>query len=366
MTVPPPPYGGPPPPCGEQPPYGEPASYDEALSSGQWGAPPPGPGYPFRYPYQQPYPPPPRPTNAMAIASIICAFVLAPLGIIFGHISLSQIKKSGEDGRGLAIAGLVIGYAITFLTIITLVVTFVFFVWVANNLDSFDRTGRPGSPGMTAAPGPPVDKLPAFDPPAALGANCTYPPSAPASRPAKPPRTGKVPTEPATVAMTMTTDQGVVGLELDNAKAPCTVNSFVSLAQQGFFNGTSCHRLTKNNSLSVLQCGDPTATGSGGPGYGFADEYPTNQYPPDDKALSVPVQYPRGTLAMANAGPNTNGSQFFIVYADSKLPPTYTVFGTVDETGMGPIDKIAAAGVSGGNKDGKPAMPVEITSLALN
>jgi peptidyl-prolyl cis-trans isomerase B (cyclophilin B) len=361
MTVPPPPYG-------EYPPYGEPQSYDEAAPSGQWAAPSPGPGYPYPYPYpgQPPYPAPPRPTNAMAIASIVCAFILAPLGIIFGHISLSQIKKTGEEGRGLAITGLVVGYAITFLTVISLVVTFVFFVWVANNLDDLGRTGRPGSPGMTAAPGPPVGKLPAFAPPAGLGANCTYPPTATsASTPAKPPRSGKVPTQPATIGMTMTTDQGVVGLELNNAQAPCTVNSFVSLAQQGFFNGTSCHRLTKNNSLSVLQCGDPTATGMGGPGYGFADEYPTNQYPPDSKALTVPLQYPRGTLAMANSGPNTNGSQFFIVYADSKLPPTYTVFGSVDETGMGPIDAIAAAGVAGGNKDGKPATPVKITSLAL-
>jgi peptidyl-prolyl cis-trans isomerase B (cyclophilin B) len=287
------------------------------------------------------------------------------LGVIFGHISLSQIKKSGEEGRGLAIAGLVIGYAITFLTVISLVVGVVFFVWLADNLDTFNRAGRPGSPA-TAYPAPNVDKLPAFSPPAALGANCAYPPAAPASRPTRPPRTGKVPTAPATIDMTMTTDQGIVGLELDNGKAPCTVNSFVSLAQQGFFDGTTCHRLTANRSLSVLQCGDPTATGSGGPGYTFANEYPTNQYPPDDKALRVPVQYPRGTLAMANAGPDTNGSQFFIVYADSKLPPTYTVFGTVDETGLGPIDRIAAAGVTGGNLDGKPVTPVKITSMALN
>jgi peptidyl-prolyl cis-trans isomerase B (cyclophilin B) len=362
MTVPPPPYG-------DQPPGGDP-----------WGTQPYPEPYPYPYPYpypgqpvglQYPHPAQPRPTNAMAIASIICAFVLAPLGIIFGHISLVQIKKSGEEGRGLAIAGLIVGYVITFLTIVIVFFTFVFFVWAAKNLDRIDGMGRhyPGYPGITAhpAPDPSIAKLPEFNPPVGLGANCTYPPSAaPASKVAvKPPRSGKVPTVPTTIPVTMTTDHGVIGLELDNAESPCTVNSFVSLAQQGYFDGTSCHRLTANNSLSVLQCGDPTGTGTGGPGYTFGDEYPANQYPPGDKALTVPVLYPRGTLAMANAGPNTNGSQFFIVYADSKLPPTYTVFGSVDETGMGPVDKIAAAGVTGGNKDGKPAMPVKITSMAL-
>ncbi|WP_264067887.1 peptidylprolyl isomerase [Mycolicibacterium komossense] len=336
------------------------------------GQPYPGQPYPGQSPYPQPpYPPPyagPRPTNAMAIASIVCAFVLAPLGVIFGHISLSQIKKSGEDGRGLAIAGLIVGYLITFVSIIALVFMLLFVAWVGQNIDRLNG-GYPGRPGYTAYPTPDlnIDKLPEFTPPAGLGANCAYPPTTtPASRPVKPPRSGKVPTTPANVLVTMTTDKGAIGLELNNGESPCTVNSFISLAAQKYFDGTSCHRLTANKSLSVLQCGDPTGTGTGGPGYTFADEYPADQYPPDDKALTVPLLYPRGTLAMANAGPNTNGSQFFIVYADSKLPPTYTVFGSVDETGMAPVDQIAAAGVTGGNKDGKPAMPVKITSMELN
>ena len=101
----------------------------------------------------------------------------------------------------------------------------------------------------------------------------------------------------------MATNQGNIGLQLDNAKAPCTVNSFASLAQQGYFNDTPCHRLTTSEGLSVLQCGDPTGKGTGGPGYEFANEYPTDQYQPDDPALQKPVIYPRGTLAMANAGP---------------------------------------------------------------
>ncbi|MBO0676620.1 peptidylprolyl isomerase [Mycolicibacterium sp. S2-37] len=209
-------------------------------------------------------------------------------------------------------------------------------------------------------------QLPAFAAPAGLGANCQYPAAGPASKPVKPPRTGQVPTEPGEISASMSTDQGNLGLLLDNAKAPCTVNSFASLAQQGYFNDTPCHRLTTSPSLSVLQCGDPTGEGTGGPGYEFANEYPTNQYQPDDPALQQPVVYPRGTLAMANAGPNTNGSQFFLVYQDSQLPPGYTVFGRIDDTGLATLDKIAQAGVGGGGEDGPPATPVKVTSVLLD
>ena len=208
--------------------------------------------------------------------------------------------------------------------------------------------------------------LPPFAAPAGLGQNCQYPAAGPASKPVKPPRTGQVPTEPAEISASMSTDQGNLGLLLDNAKAPCTVNSFASLAQQGYFNGTPCHRLTTSPTLSVLQCGDPTGEGTGGPGYEFANEYPTNQFQPDDPALQQPVVYPRGSLAMANAGPNTNGSQFFLVYQDSQLPPGYTVFGRVDDTGLATLDKIAKAGVKGGGEDGAPANPVQVTSVLLD
>ena len=164
----------------------------------------------------------------------------------------------------------------------------------------------------------------------------------------------------------MTTDQGSIGLFLNNAEAPCTVNNFASLAQKGYFDNTICHRLTTAPELGVLQCGDPTATGSGGPGYSFANEYPTNQYATDDPALRQAVLYPRGALAMANAGPNTNGSQFFLVYKDSWLPPSYTAFGTINAAGLATLDKIAQAGVAGGGPDGPPATPVTIRSLALD
>lgn len=209
-------------------------------------------------------------------------------------------------------------------------------------------------------------QLPAFKAPADLGADCQYPAAQPASKKTDPPKAGKVPTDPATVSISMSTDQGNIGLILNNAEAPCTVNSFASLAQKGYFNDTVCHRLTTAAALGVLQCGDPTGTGSGGPGYRFANEYPTNQYPAGDPALGKPMLYPRGALAMANAGTNTNGSQFFLVYKDSQLPPNYTVFGTIDSTGLATLDKIAAAGVNGGGDDGKPANEVNVKSVLLD
>jgi peptidyl-prolyl cis-trans isomerase B (cyclophilin B) len=348
VTTPPPPYGGySPPPHGEYPPL------------------PPG-GYPTEhYRYSAAYPQP-KPTNALAIAALVCAFVFAPLGILFGHISLSQIKKTGEEGRGLAIAGLVISYVITALTVLVIVLSVLFFVILARNLENMDL--YPTYPEYTATPAPPLDStLPPFKPPATLGSNCQYPATTePASKPATPPRNGRVPTDPALVSASIATNDGNIGLMLDNAKTPCTVNNFASLAQQGFFDNTPCHRLTTTPQLGVLQCGDPSGTGTGGPGYRFPNEYPTNQYRLTDPALETPVLYPRGTMAMANAGPGTNGSQFFLVYQDSMLPPTYTVFGTIDATGLATLDKVAALGVADGSGDGKPAKDVTIKSVRLD
>lgn len=316
-----------------------------------------------RYPY-----PPPAQTNSMAIASLVCSFLFFPLGIVFGHVSLSQIKRSGEGGRGLAIAGLVISYVITVMTIVAVVVSAVLMLWMGRMLEEGVRSGSFGVNGRTAMPN--GSELPPFAAPANLGANCTYPATpTPASKPATPPRAGKVPTTPAVVGATVVTNDGAIGLKLDNAKTPCTVNSFVSLAQQGFFDATPCHRLTAEPDFAVLQCGDPTGRGTGGPGYRFANEYPTNQYRPFDPALKSSVRYPRGTLAMSNSGPDTNGSQFFIIYRDSMLPPTYTVFGTVDETGLAVVDRIAEAGIKAGSStpdDGAPRLPVTVESIRLN
>ncbi|MGV0742490.1 peptidylprolyl isomerase [Mycolicibacterium sp. XJ870] len=311
-------------------------------------------GYPAGY---QPGLPPPR-TNGMAVASLVCAFLFAPLGIVFGHVSLSQINRSGEQGRGMAMAGLVLSYVMTAVSVVVAVVLALFVVAAGDKTEE----RRPDTETYSAAPQS-DGSLPAFDPPANLGANCQYPAEGTAAKPAKPPRTGRVPTDPATVTASITADRGNIGLELANGQAPCTVNNFASLAQQGFFDDTPCHRLT-TGSLSVLQCGDPSGSGTGGPGYQFANEYPTNQL--SDSAQLTPVVYPRGTLAMANAGPGTNGSQFFLVYEDSLLPPAYTVFGTVDNTGLATLDRIAEGGVAGGSQDGEPATPVRIISAGLD
>jgi serine/threonine protein kinase len=215
--------------------------------------------------------------------------------------------------------------------------------------------------------GPGTAVLPPFNPPAALGEHCTYSATAEAGvKQVSPPRSGRVPTDPAEVSATMVTNQGSIGIQLNNRMAPCTVNNFASLAQKGFFDNTPCHRLTSSPTLSVLQCGDPTGQGTGGQGYQFANEYPTNQYAPNDPALQHPVLYPRGTVAMANAGPGTNGSQFFLVYKNSELPPEYTVFGSINNTGLATLDKIAAAGVADGGEDGSPATPVTIKSIRLD
>ena len=152
------------------------------------------------------------------------------------------------------------------------------------------------------------------------------------------------------VAVSMKTSAGDLEATLDADTTPCTVNSFVSLADQGYFDGTECHRLTTQG-IFVLQCGDPTATGSGGPGYSFKDE------------LSGEETYGPGTLAMANAGPDTNGSQFFIVYGDSPLPPSYTVFGQMDDASLDVVKAIADKGTDGGGPDGAPQEKVEIDSV---
>ncbi len=206
--------------------------------------------------------------------------------------------------------------------------------------------------------------------PLAESVSCAYPADGrEPSKPAEPPRTEGILTSGESntdISVSVETSQGNIGLVLHNDDSPCTVNSFLSLAAQDYFDATTCHRLTTAPSLQVLQCGDPTGSGSGGPGYQFANEFPTDQFAPDDPASQEPMTYKRGTLAMANAGPGTNGSQFFLVYGDSVLPPQYTVFGEIDETGLQTLDKIAADGVAGGGQDGAPALETTLTSVRMD
>lgn len=195
---------------------------------------------------------------------------------------------------------------------------------------------------------------------------CSYPSSEAAAKPNTPPSTDAVPAVGSPKA-SITTSAGLIGLTLDRAAAPCTVNSFVSLASQKYFDGTPCHRLTTGEGLKVLQCGDPTGSGSGGPGYTIQDEKPTTLADvPGSPGTAV---YPRGTVAMAKtAQPNSGGSQFFLVYADSMLPPDYTVFGQIDSAGLATLDKVAQGGSdeSNGPGDGKPRTPVTIQQVTLS
>lgn len=231
--------------------------------------------------------------------------------------------------------------------------------------------GGPFGPTTAATPsGNAAPALPAFAPPPGLGANCQYPAVAADSpdaspKPVNPPPSGRVSTTPPVIKATISTNVGDIGLDLDNAKSPCTVNSFTSLARQQFFNDTSCARLTKTADVAALLCGGPDKDGGGGPGYEFADEYPTNQYPPGDPALRATVVYPRGTVAMATSDPNTNGSQFVLFFQDTETQPVNTVLGTIDEAGLAVLDKIGATGVAGNRESGLPASPVTITSIRL-
>lgn len=169
-------------------------------------------------------------------------------------------------------------------------------------------------------------------------------PSEPAAKPAGLPDDPKTTPNTGTVQVKLKTDQGDIPLTLDRAKAPCTVQSFLHLVDKKYYDGTPCHRLVTGDGLKVLQCGDPTGKGNGGPGYTIKDEKPKDLKPAASQGASV---YPRGTLAMAKtSAPDSGGSQFFMVYGDSTLPPDYTVFGTIGDPGLAVLDKIAAGGVT--------------------
>ncbi|MDQ1011917.1 peptidyl-prolyl cis-trans isomerase B (cyclophilin B) [Streptomyces sp. V4I23] len=158
------------------------------------------------------------------------------------------------------------------------------------------------------------------------------------------------------------TNEGDIAIAMDAAKTPRTVNSFKSLADKGYFNGTKCHRLTTQG-IFVLQCGDPKGDGTGGPGYTIPDE---NLTALGKAGADGTVTYPAGTVAMANTGqPNSGGSQFFLVYKDSKLPPTYTPFGTMDDKSLKAVQAVGKAGVAGGASDGAPKKAVSIEKATV-
>jgi peptidyl-prolyl cis-trans isomerase B (cyclophilin B) len=199
--------------------------------------------------------------------------------------------------------------------------------------------------------------------PAPGSTTCTYTPSGSGAASLPPSKT-----DPGIAyTATMHTSQGDIGITLLNSKAPCTVNSFVHLAQTGFWAGTQCHRISTDAGLYMLQCGDPTAkanatlscdssVGSGGPGYTFSDENLSG------------ATYNAGTVAMANAGADTNGSQFFLVFQNSQLSPAYTPFGTISAAGLAVLQKVAKGGTTctfAGAGGGVPKDKVTINSVTI-
>ncbi len=154
---------------------------------------------------------------------------------------------------------------------------------------------------------------------------------------------------------TFVTNCGNIVVTTVGAKAPITLTQLSTLARGGYFNNSLCHRLTTQG-LYVLQCGDPTATGGGGPNFTYRDE-------------NLPAEglnnYPAGTVAMANSGPGTNGSQFFLVFADTTLGANYTIWGTVTQ-GLDIVKAIAKAGVRGGGADGAPSQQIEIKRVTVS
>ena len=161
-------------------------------------------------------------------------------------------------------------------------------------------------------------------------------------------------TESNKATISFTTNQGEIVIETIPSLAPLTVNAIAALAQKNYFDNTICHRLTTEG-IFVLQCGDPTGTGTGGPGFTIPDEN-----------LPQPIEnnYPAGTVAMANAGPGTSGSQFFLVYQDTTLGPDYTIWGSIT-SGLDILQTIASAGVVDGGADGAPATGVTIESTKV-
>jgi peptidyl-prolyl cis-trans isomerase B (cyclophilin B) len=247
---------------------------------------------------------------------------------------------------------------ITMISVVCLVVVGLgvggFFLFSQPGTTSNAAASATASPSGTAAATPTPSATPSATP--ALAAEpaktCSYPTSGTAAR-----NVGKPPAKPdwqASYQATIHTNRGDVVIDLLNSKATCTVNSFVYLASKKYFNNTNCHRLTTVSPLYVLQCGDPTGTGSGGPGYKFNDENLTG------------AKYTQGTVAMANGGPDTNGSQFFLVYKNSTLAASYTPFGTVVK-GLGIIQNVAKAGSdnANGQGDGHPKKKVVIESVTI-
>ena len=230
---------------------------------------------------------------------------------------------------------------------------------VAGMTNSSDKSapGTPASP-TPATPGttaPSASGSPSEPSSRPVACNGPVPPSsAPKTYPSAPPMTINT---SAPYTMTLNTSCGTIGVALEAEQAPQTVNSLNFLAAQGYFNGSPCHRLVQSQTLTVLQCGDPTGTGSGTPGYTLPEENLKG------------AKYTRGTVAMAkSSAAHSTGSQFFLVDKDSTLPPEYTVVGHIDSpAGLDVLDKLMAVGQDNSNEagDGGPLKRIYLNTVTV-
>ncbi|MEV7554675.1 peptidylprolyl isomerase [Amycolatopsis sp. NPDC089917] len=304
----------------------------------------PGSGAPQGQPYQQPYPqqqgwygaprqPPPPNKTALwiglgVLGLVVVVAVVAITGFVAPGFFLSDSKSKGAVASASS---------------------------SSPAPTSSEQETAPSSPVRIPADRVPAPKRPT---PPADPTECAYPASSSGEVPKKatPPAAGPTPAS-GTTAVTIKTTVGDIGLTLDRALAPCTVANFLSLAPQGYYDSTPCHRLATSG-LQMLQCGDPAGTGMGGPGYTIPDE------------VFPEIKYGRGILAMAKTqAPNSGGSQFFMVFGEAELPPDYTVFGTISDAGLQVLDKVARGGVdeAGGAGDGSgpPRIPVTFQSVTI-
>lgn len=190
--------------------------------------------------------------------------------------------------------------------------------------------------------------VPAGHQPPTVQCEFTPTPENPAAKPVTVPSATAV--AKGTVDVFFVTNYGPFVVRMDRANAPCGVSSFVHLVNSRFYDRTQCFRLTNSARLGVLQCGDIYRQEEGGPGYKFPDE------------VTGKETYPRGTVAMGNQGPGTNGSEFFVVHSFANIPPNYTVLGQV-VFGMSTFDRMVKAGIADPDQDGPPNRPIRILKV---
>jgi len=271
--------------------------------------------------------------------------------------AVPQVAAADEPGRLELQTGLPMSVLAGGAAVVLLAAAVVFGIIATRGPSTSPDSSSPAAvrkPAVTESATESATEKPSLTPAARPMVSCRYARSQEGSVPRRvdlPQATGIV--KSGRIDVELRTNQGRVALSLDRARTPCTTHNFLALAAQRFFDDTPCHRITTRG-LFVLQCGDPGGTGGGGPGYSFADE----NLP---RMRTEPVTYPTGTVAMANVGPDTNGSQFFIVYQDTQLMPTWTVFARVT-AGLDLVQSVAAAG-SRPDGDGKPKRPVTIMSV---